>query len=294
MPRQKAFLILAALVLIWGINWPIMKVGIAHVPPLWFATLRMLMGAPCLFAVLLLKGRVRLPDRHDVPIVLSVGLVQMACFMSVCNLALQHVPAGRSAVLAYTTPLWVTPLAALLLKERLDALKLMGVVLGLAGVAALFNPVGFDWHDRDVVLGNGMLMAAAFVWAVTIVHVRAHRWRGTPLELAPWEMLVAALPLTLLSYWQEGPLRLDGSATLAAILVYNGPIATAFAFWAAVTVNKSLPAISTSLGFLGVPVTGTIVAALALGEPLTPTLLLGLALILGGVAIMTVAGRRPA
>ena len=293
MPRQKAFLILVALVLTWGINWPIMKVGIAHIPPLWFATIRMLMGAVCLFAVLLVKGRVRLPDPHDVPIVLSVGLVQMACFMGVTNLALQHVPAGRSAVLAYTTPLWVTPLAAVLLKERLDALKLTGVGLGLAGVAALFNPAGFDWRDREVVLGNGMLMAAAFVWALTIVHVRAHRWRGTPLELAPWEMLIAALPLTVLSYWHEGPLRLEGSATVVAILVYNGPIATAFAFWAAVTVNKNLPAITASLGFLGVPVTGAIVAALALGEPLTPNLLLGLALILGGVAITTLAGRRP-
>ena len=240
MSRQKAFLVLIALVLIWGINWPIMKIGIAHIPPLWFAAVRMLMGAPCLFAVLALRGRVRLPARHDVPIVLSIGLVQMACFMSACNLALQHVAAGRSAILAYTTPLWVTPLAALLLRERLSALKVVGVGCGLAGVAVLFNPIGFDWRDREVVLGNGMLMAAAFVWALTIVHVRAHRWWGTPLELAPWEMLIAAVPLTLLSYWLEGPLHLDASATLVAVLVYNGPIATAFAFWAAVTVNKNL------------------------------------------------------
>ena len=293
MSRQKAYLIFVVLVLVWGINWPITKIGIAYIPPLWFATLRIFTGTPCLFAVLLVQGRVTLPDRRDLPIVLSIGLVQMAFFMSVTILALQHVPAGRAVVLAYTTPIWVTPLAALLLKERVNAVKLLGLVLGLGGIAVLFNPFGFDWRDREVVLGSGMLMGAAFVWALTIVHVRAHRWHGTPLELAPWGMLIAAAPLTLLSYWQEGPLHLDGSAALAAILIYNGPIATAFAFWAAVMVNKNLPATSTSLGFLGVPMSGAIVAALALGEPLTPTLLLGLALIVGGVAAMTVADGLP-
>jgi drug/metabolite transporter (DMT)-like permease len=291
MTRQKALLVLALLVAIWGVNWPIMKIGLGHITPIWFATLRMLMGAPCLFAVLLVQRRVTLPTREDLPVVLSIGLVQMALFMSVTASALRFVPPGRSALLAYTTPIWVTPLAALFLKERLNALKLAGVGLGLLGVAALFNPFGFDWSDNKVVLGNGMLMAAAFAWAVSIIQVRGHRWHATPLLLMPWQMLLAAIPLVAFAYWWEGPLRAEWSPTLIAVIVYNGPIASAFGYWALVSVNKNLPAITTSLFLLGVPVVGAIASAIALGEHLGATLLTGLALILAGVSAMALADR---
>ena len=248
MSRQKAVLLFIALILIWGFNWPIMKVGLAHITPIWFTAFRMLLSVPFLFAVLLAQRRITLPTRQDVPVLFSVGLLQMALFMGLTNFALLRVPAGRSAILAYTTPLWVTPLAAIFLKERLSALKLVGVALGLVGIVVLFNPLVFDWSDRRVVLGNGLLMLAAFLWALCIVHVRTHRWRATTLELMPWQMMLGAVPLVLFAYWQEGPLHADWSTTLDLILVYNGPIAAAFGFWASVNVNKSLPANKTSLG----------------------------------------------
>ncbi|HLI11059.1 MAG TPA: DMT family transporter [Alphaproteobacteria bacterium] len=293
MSRRQAFLILAVLIIIWGMNWSVMKIGLQAIPPLWFAALRMAMGAPCLLlALLLTRRRIRLPGAQDLPVLLSVGLVQMAWFLALCNMGLRYVPAGRSAVLAYTTPIWVTPAAAFFLRERLSPAKLCGVLLGLAGIAALSNPFGFDWSNRAVVLGNGLLMLGAFGWALSIVHVRGHRWHATPLDLAPWQMLVAIVPLAILAYAVEGIPHIAWSPAVVGVLVYNGPIATAFAYWASVAVSKTLPAITTSLGLLGVPITGALVSALTLGEPLTLSLLLGLALIVGGVVLMLLADRR--
>lgn len=294
MSRRNALLLLVLLILVWGVNWSIMKAALDHITPLWLATLRMVLGAPFLFAILLVRGRVRLPVLADLPIVLSVGIVQMAFFIGVTNIALQHVPAGRSAVLAYTTPIWVTPLAAIFLKERLTALKLAGVALGVLGILVLFNPLGFDWRNREATIGNVMLMGTAFVWAFGIIHVRAHRWQATPLELMPWQMLLAIFLLGLLAFWHDGPPHADWTPGLIAAVIYNGPIATAFAYWAMVTVNRSLPAITTSLGFLGVPITGAITASLALNEPLDATLIAGLLLVVGGVAAMTLADRKSA
>jgi drug/metabolite transporter (DMT)-like permease len=71
----------------------------------------MVMGAIILFAVAAALGELRWPSRRDWPIVLAVGALQMAAFMALTTVGLQFVPAGRSAILAYTTPLWVTPLA---------------------------------------------------------------------------------------------------------------------------------------------------------------------------------------
>lgn len=290
---RSAYLLLATVILLWGINWPVMKLGLADIPPMTFAVIRMVLGALCMFGVLAVRGGIRLPDRHDLPIVLSVGLLQMGAFLALVTVALQFVPAGRSSILAYTTALWVVPGAALFLGERLGGRRLVGFLLGMAGVAVMFNPAAFDWTDRDVLIGNGLLMLAALAWAAQIIQVRGHTWHASPLQLAPWQFTVAAVALLPFAVLLDAGKPIDWTAQLAAVLFYNAPIATAFCFWAVVTVNRALPAITTSLGTLGVPVAGVIASAAMLGEPVTPTNLTGLVLILGGLAWLALADRRP-
>jgi drug/metabolite transporter (DMT)-like permease len=289
---RPAYLLMAAVILLWGANWPVMKVGLTYIPPLWFGALRMFMGAATLFAILLATRQLRLPRRGDLPVLMSVALFQMASFLALVNIALLFVEAGRAAVLAYTMPFWVTPAAVLLLGERLTARKISGLALGLAGLAVLFNPLGFDWSDPDVVLGNGLLMVSALAWAGAIVHIRMHGWVSSPLQLVPWQMLIAGPLLVALALCFEDPAEIRWSGELTAILAYNGLIATAFCFWAAVSVTRALPAISTALGFLGVPVIGVVASAAALGEALSPTLLGGLALIVAGIGLVNLPEAR--
>jgi drug/metabolite transporter (DMT)-like permease len=270
--------LLAALVLIWGANWPVLKVALPHIPPIWFAALRLFLAAICLLPVVVLTTRrCRLPSRADLPIVLSIGWFQMAGFLVLINLGLEHVSAGRSAILAYTTPLWTVPGAVLL--------------LGLAGVALMFNPASFDWSDRGVIIGNGALLLAALVWAATILHVRHHRWRMSPFELAPWQLLVGLPPTMLIAWLTEGAPVVDWSPDFILALCYNGPLAGGFGFWAALSVQKRLPAITTSLSFLAVPAWGLLCAAVFLGEPLSPADIGGLGLIVGGLVAVSLADR---
>jgi len=287
-----ARLLLVGVVILWGANWPVMKVGVAAMPPVWFATARMVLGSASLFALLAVLGRLKLPTRRDLPVVFTVGALQMGAFLALVNVALLHVGAGRSAILAYTTPLWVTPAAIVLLGERPSAFKIAGLALGFAGVAALFNPAGFDWSDPAILIGNAMLLAAALSWSIAILHVRSHRWDSSPLQLAPWQMLLAVPPLAILSALTEDWSQIQWSGSLAVVLAYNGPLATAFCFWAVVSVTRALPAITTSLSLLAVPVTGVAASALFLGEPLTATLLAGLVLILGGTVLVNLGDLR--
>src|SRR5918999_586279 len=64
--------------------------------------------------------------------------------------------------------------------------------IGAVALVVLFNPIAFDWRDRNAVIGNLAILAAALLWAASIVHVRGHRWHATPFALLPWEMLLAA------------------------------------------------------------------------------------------------------
>jgi drug/metabolite transporter (DMT)-like permease len=292
--RRSAIALVACLVLIWGGNWPVNKTILAHISPLWFACLRMALGAITIFAVQVLRSdRIRLPARGDLPVVLSIGLVQMAAMLALMNLGLVNVAAGRSAILSYTTPLWVVPGAILILGERLSWGKAMALLLGLAGVAFMFNPIGFDWSDRKAVIGNGYLLAAAALWAATTVHLRSHRWRGTPLALVPWQMIVGLLALTVVAWLIEGPPpRVSLSWQFLLLALYSGPVITAFPFWAFVTVARTLPALTTSLTLLLVPVIGLLSSAVFLSEPLTATSVTGLLLIVSAVAAVSLADAK--
>jgi drug/metabolite transporter (DMT)-like permease len=290
--RGGAYGLLALVVVLWGANWPTMKVGLHYITPLWFGCIRMGLGSACLFAYLAATGKLALPTRRDLPVIVSVGLCQMAIFQPLVNFGLQHVPAGRSSVLVYTTPLWVVPGAMLFLRERLTPLKLSGLLSGLLGVAVLFNPWALDWSNGGVVAGSLALMFGAMIWGVAILHIRGHRWYLSPLQLTAWQLLLAFLLLLPLAAAIDGGAAIQWNGTLIAVILYNGPLATAFCFWASTSISRALPAITSSLSFLAVPAMGIALSTLTLGEPLTLTLLGGFGLILAGVALVNLADRR--
>ncbi len=282
--RGASYLLLGAIALVWGYHWVVTKVGLQTMPPFTYAVLRVTTGLATLIVILIVRGGLRLPDRRDLPIILSIGLGQIAAVVALMNLALEVVPAGRSSILLYTMPLWVLIVGATLFGIRPGRAEAAGLVLGLVGIALLLNPGAIDWSSRDELLGAGALLLDALLWAVTTIHVRRHHWRASPLALQPWQLLVAIVPLMTLVLVVEPHDAIDWQPSTVLAVLYSGPLATAFAYWASQTVTRALGPIATTTGFLGVPIVGLASGALILGEPLTAADTLGFGLIAAGVA----------
>jgi drug/metabolite transporter (DMT)-like permease len=283
-----AYGLLMMVVLLWGVNWPIMKVGIGYVPAFWFSFSRVFLGALTLFAIVAIRGQLQWPERRDMKLIMIVGLVQMGLFLALVHFALYFVAAGRGAILAYTTPLWVVPAAVIFLKERISWLSGVGLFAGVAGVAVLFNPFVFDWSDFNTVAGNGLLLLAAGCWAVGIIAVRRHEWKAGPLQLAPF----ACIPTAGLALIFEDitTARINWEAVI--IIIYNGPITMVAGFLGLITITRALPAISTSLAVLAVPALGLLSSVIWTDEQVTWSLSAGLLLIVGGVALMALSDWR--
>jgi drug/metabolite transporter (DMT)-like permease len=296
-PRDQAsqragVLFLITVVLAWGLTWPVNKLLLESLSPLWMMAARSAIATLALFVIALALGRLALPPRADVPVLLSITLLHMVGFGVLAAWGLQLVPTGRSVVLAYTTPLWVAPGASLFLGERLTTRRLVGVILGLLGLLVLFNPLAFDWTNQGAVLGNGSILLAAALWAASILHIRGHAWQSTPFDLVPWEMLLATLIVAPLALATADAPTTAWTGQLVGLLLFAGIPGTAVAYWATAMASRNLPAATTSLGLLATPIVSVVVATLWLGEALTLPLVAAIVLILGGVAIGTTGDPR--
>ena len=283
--RRQGILALITVVLAWGFTWPVNKVVLASLSPIWAVSLRSAIATLALFALQAAGGRLAWPPRGDLPVLLSITALHMVGFNLLASWGLGLVPTGRTVVLAYTTPLWVTPAAALFLREPLTPRRVLGGGVGLAGLVSLFNPLTFDWSDRTVVLGNAAVLVAALLWAASIVHIRGHRWISTPFVLIPWETLLTTIILTPIAFATAPLPAVDWQPRFVALLLYLGIPGTAVAYWAVAMASRHLPAVTTSLGLLATPVVSVITAAWWLGEPVSLPLVLAIVLVLGGVAL---------
>ena len=291
----RAWLLLVGLVVVWGSHWVVVKVGLETIPPFTYAVLRLVGGIVVLAVLMAAAGRLKPPQRPDWPIIVSYGLMAVALGIAMMNLALPHIPAGRSSILAYTIPLWVVPVMALAVRVLPSRPELVGLTLGLVGLVLLLNPVAIDWSAEGALLGSLLLILGAIGAAFALVHVRSHSWSGTPFDAQIWQLLVALVPMLVLWLLLE---RQDlGSVTwdlpTALAVLYSGPLATAFAFWASQMIVRALGPLTTGIGYLGAPVVGVIAGIVVLGESISGLDLLGIAVTTTGIIVVLVA-QRPA
>jgi drug/metabolite transporter (DMT)-like permease len=287
--RARPYLLLALLALAWGVHWPVAKIGLRYMPPFTYGALRVGTALMLLFLVLAVRRGLKLPDRRDVPVILSVGLGQMAAGIALMNLALPLISAGRSSILVYTMPLWVAVIQFPALRAGGARRQLAGLALGLVGIGLLLNPAAIDWGSSGQLLGSLALVLSAVIWAATTIHLRRHVWHGNPLSLEPWQLLVALVPLALAALVLENGRTIHWELTPILAVLFSGPIATALAFWLSQSISRSLSPLAATMGFLAVPVVGLASASVMLGEPLTLLDLAGAATTFLGIVVISLA-----
>ncbi len=285
MYKTHALILFALVVIIWGANWTVVKLIVQSVPPIWSNVLRCAIAAVALLILQMATKQFIIPKRHDLPAIIIVSVFHMTIFATLMAIGLQYTSVGRSVILGYTTPLWVTPAAVLLLHESLNKFRLTGVLLGVIGVLVLFAPAIETMHTSTDFIGNSLLLAASLSWAITIIAIKFIKWYSTPFQLVFWQTLVATFLSILLALYFEGPLLIAFNNDLYWQFAYNGLLATAFGFWAMTVVNRSLPAIVTSLGLLATPIIGIAFSQYILGETLDIFLIFAGCFIIVGIAL---------
>src|SRR3954469_10965615 len=254
-------------VVLFGGIWPITKAALAHASPLWFAFNRAAMAAMVAALLLGAMRRLRLPVRADMPAILTIGLLQLGGFFALGHLALDYIPAGRTAILGSVTIFWLIPLSVWLLGERVAPLQWLAVAVGLGGVVVLMQPWAMaDAATLALLPGYAMLLTASLFWSLAILVPRRFPPRSTVLDLLPWSFGLGAAFLLPLALWREPSGGIGWEAWPHAIFV--GAIAAPLGTWATIECGRRLSGAMASVGFLLVPTLGVTISTLWLGEAL--------------------------
>jgi len=263
-PRQWALLV--PLTLIWGLNWPVMKLGIADFPPLSFRTLSLWLGVPVLAAILL-AGRVsfRVPRQHWGEL-LWLSATNMFVWHACMILALKHLSSGRAAILGYTMPIFSALIGALLYGTRLSARGWLGVGAAALGVGLLL------WHEIAGMTGRpgylALALVAAAVWALGTQLLRRSQLPVPTLTVTFWMIALTAVVMTLLSVLLERDQWHAPDAAAWSAVLYNAVLIFGFAQAAWFALARGLPPIASTLSVMLIPVLGVFSGALWLGEVL--------------------------
>ncbi|MET9919441.1 EamA family transporter [Streptomyces sp. NPDC006435] len=280
---------LAALVAaVWGVNFVVIEIGLGHFPPLLFSALRFLAAAlPAVFFV----GRPKVAWKWIVGVGLALGVAKFGLLFIGMD---RGMPAGLSSLVLQVQAVFTALFAAVALGERPGRVRVLGMGVALAGIGV----AAVDEGANGPVLAFVLVIAAAACWGVSNVLTRKAA-PPDPLNFMVWVSTVPVLPLLGLSLLFEGWDR-DAEALAAldwsgvGIIVYVAWITTVFGFGAWGYLLSRHPASSVAPFTLLVPVFGMSSAALLLGESVSPLRWCAAALLVGGVALTSLAGtRRP-
>ena len=263
----RSLLPIALLALIWGCNWPVLKLGVSELPPLTFRALTLPFAALGMLAVAKWSGDAIAIPRAWWTRVAALAFFNIAGWNGLVLFGVQQMPAGRSAILAYTMPLWATAIAAVFLHEPLSRRKLAGLALGVAGMGLLIGDELRVMQARP--FGVAMILTAAVMWACGTVLLR--KWKPPIAQntLSGWMMLLGWLPLVITAPFFDdvGLSRMTTvSWTTWFALAYNVFLAGTLAHWAWFTLARTLPVAVSGLASLPVPVVGVFAGMLVLGE----------------------------
>ena len=279
---------LVALSLFWGLNWPIMKVVLSEVPPLYFRSSCLLLGGAGMLALARASGNSIAVPQGCWPRVLLLSLFNIIAWNVFAIYGVSLLPSGRAALLGFTMPLWSTLLSVWLLGEKVTARRLIGLTLGLAGIAALMG--GSLGGMRQAPIGVLCMILAAWGWAIGVVLFKRLPVAMPTSALTGWTMLLGGIPVLLAAIPLESSRLFMPSFWPAFGMVYNTLIAFMFCYWAWNRIVLMVPVSVSSLSSLATPLIGVMRGALLLGEALGWNEALAAALILAAVG--TVTSRR--
>ncbi len=275
----------AACCLIWGTTWLAIRIGLEGVPPFTGVALRFGLAALMVLGIALARGVPLGRSARERWLWLVNGTLAFAGSYGIVYWAEQWVPSGLTAVLFATYPLFVATFAHLFIPgERVRPLEVVGVLAGFAGVGVIFS------EDLRSLVGEGVSLAAAVMLGsplvASIASVAMKRWGAGihPLSLTAVPMAIGSALTGIVALATERDATLVWTARSFGALLYLTVFGSVVTFTLYYWLLQRMPVKRLALIAYIIPVEAVLLGTL-IDEPVSARILLGSALVVGGVAL---------
>ena len=261
--RRDAVL-LVLLTLAWGFTWPVMKYGVRELPPLFFRTVCVAGALLILAAVARLTSVSLALPRTEWFDIVRLAVPNVVIWHATVILALTLLPAGRSAILGYTMPLWAALIGALWFDEHPPARHWVGVAAALAATVLLLSSELTSLAGRPA--GALLMLFAALSWGYGTHQARRHAIHVPALTAVFWMLVLALVVLLTASLaFEHARWRMPHQQEWLAI-GFNMAISMAFCHVAWLRLARRLPPAASGLSMMMIPALGVFSSMWLLGE----------------------------
>jgi len=286
--RSEVVLAFGAVYVLWGSTYLAIRVGVETIPPFILAGARHLTAGLLLYAWLRLRGTAAPERRQWIPAAI-IGALMLLGGNGLVTWAEQRVPSGVAALIVASVPIWMTVIDALHRRERPHGVVLLGLAIGLGGIAFLVAPGRFAGGAHVDPLGAAALLTASLMWSVGSLYARRAKLPSSILLATAMEMVAggAALFLASLVTREWGGFSLPAVSLASALslgyLIVAGSLLgfTAYVF----LLRATTPARVSTYAYVN-PVVAVLLGWAMLGEAMTPRILIAASVIVAAVALI--------
>ncbi len=256
---------LVGLTLMWGVNWPMMKLSLQELTPLYFRASTMLLGAAWLFAYVQRRGERMCPRGAEWATIAWLGLPNVLGWHTFSIFGVQELASGRAAIVGFTMPIFTVLLGAAFFGERTTPRVRLAVVAAAIAIGLLL------WHELSSLSGRpagiAWMLGAAVSWGLGTLMFRRARFQLSPMVVTVWMLLLGSLVLWPLAIALEplphpGRFSLPMWLALAYGVLINYGVAQLIWFGLA----RHLPPATSAMSVMAIPLVGTLSATFIVGE----------------------------
>lgn len=281
-----AYILLILTMVMWASAFSGIRYMLDFMTPMSFTVLRMVIASATMLVVGLLRG-VKLPERRDLKYVVSAGILGFSGYHLLLNLGATHISAGQASFIIATTPIWTAVLAAKFLRETITMRIAGGLAISLLGVSI----ISLSGAGVSVSVGVLFVLLAALCDAIYTILSKGLLERYRAIDFAVYSTLIGCLPMFVYLPW-AWPEVAALNAKAWMVVIYLGVVPVSLGYWLSNVALSILPATRATQMMLLVPAIAAVIAWLVLGEQPGMQMLIGGPLILLGVLVGNVGGRR--
>ena len=261
---RKDLLLLALLTLCWGFNWPIMKIGVTHYPPLTFRILGMIGALPVLWIAARVQGASLTLTAGQLKPLIKLAIPNVLLWNLFMITGITMLSSGRSAILGYTMPVWALLFGLMLFREKPNRLGWIGVACAFIGTLLLLSSEFASISGQP--LGSLLMLLGAASWGYGTVRLKRSKIELPTIALTFWMVTLSSTALTAAAIvFESSAWRMPNPMEWAAI-IYNALLVFGFAFVVWFRLARTLPPVASGLSVMMIPVVGVFSGAWMLGE----------------------------